>query len=264
MDKFRQYGYMGVLGMVVVIGILAIIAIGTGGDDSDEVADTPTDEQSIEEALADLEEQLEEEAEAEPEVEVPDIELTDDGAFVCPEPDGSSPQVFAFPAEPPSCLEDGATYTATFDTNFGTIVAELDAERAPLTVNSFVYLARYHYYDGSTFHRIIENFVIQGGDPVGDPPGTGSPGYRFADELPADGEYQVGTLAMANAGPNTNGSQFFIISGSDGAALPPNFSLFGMVSEGLDVVETIQTLPTDGNDFPAEDLIVNTVVITQS
>ena len=111
----------------------------------------------------------------------------------------------------------------------------LDPLAAPQTVNSFVFLARYHYYDGIVFHRIIPGFVLQGGDPTGT--GTGGPGYRFEDELPDAGRYKVGSLAMANAGPDTNGSQFFIISGPDGVRLPPLYSLFGKVVTGLDVVE---------------------------
>ncbi len=101
----------------------------------------------------------------------------------------------------------------------GTMTIALDPIAAPKTVNSFVFLARYHYYDGIVFHRIIPGFVLQGGDPTGT--GTGGPGYQFADELPKPGRYELGSLAMANAGPNTNGSQFFVISGPDGMRLPP-------------------------------------------
>ena len=115
-------------------------------------------------------------------------------------------------------------------TSHGTMVIALDPLAAPKTVNSFVFLARYHYYDGIIFHRIIPGFVLQGGDPTGT--GTGGPGYNFADELPGPGSYQLGSLAMANAGPNTNGSQFFVISGPDGVGLPPLYSLFGAVVSG--------------------------------
>ena len=113
---------------------------------------------------------------------------------------------------------------------------------APKTVNNFVVLARYHYYDGIVFHRIIPGFVLQGGDPQGD--GRGGPGYRFEDELPPAGRYEVGSLAMANAGPDTNGSQFFVISGPDGVRLPPQYSLFGKVVKGLDVVADIESVGT--------------------
>ena len=112
-------------------------------------------------------------------------------------------------------------------TNHGTMVAHLNSNDAPQTVNNFVNLARHHYYDGLVFHRIIREFMIQGGCPEGS--GRGGPGYRFADELPAPGRYKVGSLAMANAGPNTNGSQFFIVSGAHGVQLPPQYSLFGQL-----------------------------------
>ena len=121
-------------------------------------------------------------------------------------------------------------YVATMTTSHGTMVINLDPLAAPKAVNSFVFLARYHYFDGIVFHRIIPGFVLQGGDPTGT--GTGGPGYRFDDELPSAGRYKVGSLAMANAGPNTNGSQFFVISGPDGMRLPPLYSLFGEVVSG--------------------------------
>ena len=125
-------------------------------------------------------------------------------------------------------------------------------------------LARYRYFDGISCHRIIPGFVAQCGDPTGT--GTGGPGYEFADELPQAGEYQIGSLAMANAGPDTNGSQFFIITGPQGASLPPDYSLFGMVTEGLDT-----TLPAldavgnpDGGVPPLEEVIIESVTITES
>ncbi len=114
------------------------------------------------------------------------------------------------------------------------------AEAAPLTVNNFVVLSRYHYFDGVAFHRVIPGFVVQGGDPVGPSPGQGGPGYSFADELPgAVEDYVEGSLAMANSGPGTNGSQFFVWLGPD--PLPsPAYSLFGTVTEGLDVLRAIE------------------------
>jgi cyclophilin family peptidyl-prolyl cis-trans isomerase len=124
------------------------------------------------------------------------------------------------------------------ETDVGTFNVALDAKAAPKTVNNFVFLAREHFYDGVTFHRVIPGFVVQGGDPQGN--GSGGPGYKFADELPKAGAYKVGSLAMANSGPNTNGSQFFIITGSQGTQLPPNYSLFGNVNSGMDVVKNIE------------------------
>ena len=131
-----------------------------------------------------------------------------------PNPDGSSPRTTKFSAAPPMVIDPSKRYTAQMETSLGSITIALDAASAPNTVNNFVFLARYHYYDGIIFHRIIKGFVCQGGDPEGS--GRGGPGYRFEDELPKAGRYEIGSLAMANAGPNTNGSQFFIISGSSG------------------------------------------------
>ncbi|NCZ93101.1 MAG: peptidylprolyl isomerase [Actinobacteria bacterium] len=151
-------------------------------------------------------------------------------------------------------------YTATMETSMGTIVISLDPINAPKTTNNFVFLALNHYYDGIIFHRIVKDFVIQGGDPEGS--GRGGPGYRFEDELPKPGKYAIGSLAMANAGPNTNGSQFFIISGQSGCTLPPLYSLFGQVVKGLDVVEKMQNVETDGRDRPRTDVVINSVTIT--
>jgi cyclophilin family peptidyl-prolyl cis-trans isomerase len=128
-------------------------------------------------------------------------------------------------------------------------------------VNNFVYLARFHYFDGIIFHRVIPGFVLQGGDPTGT--GTGGPGYRFVDELPAPGRYELGSLAMANAGPNTNGSQFFVISGPDGMRLPPLYSLFGKVVKGLDVVAAIDAIGT-GSGKPTEKVVIESVTITEA
>jgi cyclophilin family peptidyl-prolyl cis-trans isomerase len=155
----------------------------------------------------------------------------------CPKLDGSSPHYTKFAAAPPMCIDATKKYTVTFETDAGTITAQLDPTKAPKTVNSFVFLTGYHYFDGIVFHRVIPGFVIQGGDPTGT--GTGGPGYQFADELPKAGDYKNGSLAMANSGPNTNGSQFFIIDGSQGTALPPSYSLFGQVTGGMDVVTKI-------------------------
>ena len=180
----------------------------------------------------------------------------------CPAADGSSPARRKFPSPPPMCIDPSKRYTAVMDTSMGSITIALDAVAAPRTVNNFVVLARYHYYDGVIFHRIINGFVCQGGDPTGT--GRGGPGYRFDDELPKPGRYEVGSLAMANAGPDTNGSQFFIISGPNGAGLPPQYSLFGKVVRGLEVVDAMQRVKTDRNDRPLADVTINSVTITES
>ncbi len=157
-------------------------------------------------------------------------------------------------------IDPAKRYTATMETSMGTLVIALDPIKAPKTVNSFVFLALNHYFDGIIFHRIIKGFVCQGGDPTGT--GRGGPGYRFEDELPKAGEYKIGSFAMANAGPNTNGSQFFIISGPDGCRLPPAYALFGQVVKGLEVVEAMQSVPTAPGDRPKTDVVINSVTIS--
>lgn len=183
-------------------------------------------------------------------------------AIECPAADGSSPRRTSFPEPPPMCIDPSKRYSAEMVTSMGTLKIALDASSAPQTVNNFVFLARYHFYDGVIFHRIIKGFVCQGGDPEGS--GRGGPGYRFADELPKPGRYEIGSLAMANAGPDTNGSQFFIISGPQGTQLPPQYSLFGKVVSGLDVVEQMQAVPTGGGDRPKQDVTIQSVTITES
>jgi cyclophilin family peptidyl-prolyl cis-trans isomerase len=152
-------------------------------------------------------------------------------------------------------------YVAKIETSMGTFVATLDPQAAPCTVNSFVYLAKRHFYDGLTFHRIIKQFVIQGGDPQGD--GTGGPGYTFKDELNNGLNYNVGSLAMANSGPNTNGSQFFVITGAQGVALPNQYTNFGSVTSGIPVVLKIGGVKTDSsNDKPLTPVTINKVTIS--
>ncbi len=183
----------------------------------------------------------------------------------CPPADGSATPQRSFDTYPPKCITDGAEYTAEIVTNKGSLTVRLDAEKAPKAVNSFVTLARYSYFDATECHRIIPGFVVQCGDPTAT--GTGGPGYSFEDELPAAGEYRIGSLAMANSGPDTNGSQFFIISGDRGAALPPNYTLFGEVIEGAD--DTLVALDAAGNPDsngvpPLEEVIIESVRITES
>lgn len=180
----------------------------------------------------------------------------------CPAADGSSPRQTSFDGPFDMCIDPSNRYTAEMVTSLGTIVIALDAASAPKTVNNFVSLARYHYYDGLGFHRIIRGFMCQGGCPEGS--GRGGPGYRFEDELPAPGRYELGSLAMANAGPNTNGSQFFIISGASGVGLPPQYSLFGKVVKGMDVVEQMEKVNTDPGDRPNPPVTIDTVTITET
>ena len=187
-----------------------------------------------------------------------------EGDTPCPQADGASPRTTKFAKPPPMCIDPGRSYTAEIETNMGTIAVTLDAKAAPLTVNNFVVLARYHYFDGISFHRIVPGFVIQGGDP--ELSGRGGPGYTFQDELPQPGQYKIGSLAMANSGANTNGSQFFIISGDQGVTLPPQYSLFGQVAGGLDVVQKIDAVgaPNSQDGRPTAVVTMESVTIKEA
>lgn len=180
----------------------------------------------------------------------------------CPPAGGTAEAVKKFDAPPPPCIDAAKTYAARVETDIGVFTIALDAKKAPKTVNNFVFLARHHFYDSVPFHRVIPGFVVQGGDgSKGD--GTGDPGYRFEDELPKAGEYEVGSVAMANSGPDTNGSQFFVVTGPQGAGLPPSYSLFGKVTEGLDVVKKIEADGTDSGTPKKVHTIVK-VTITET
>ena len=141
-------------------------------------------------------------------------------------------------AKPPAMeIDTDKLYDVAITTDRGTIAMTLDPQLAPNTVNNFVAQARKGFYDGLTFHRVVPEFVIQGGDPDGT--GRGGPGYKFADE-PVKGEYTLGAVAMANAGPDTNGSQFFICIDDCTRKLTPNYNLFGYVTSGIDVAQATQ------------------------
>jgi cyclophilin family peptidyl-prolyl cis-trans isomerase len=159
-------------------------------------------------------------------------------------------------------IDTAGRYRAVIETSMGTITADLFPADAPRTVNNFVFLARQGFYDGLAFHRVIPGFVIQGGDPKGT--GEGDAGYELEDELDNNLRYQAGTLAMANAGPNTNGSQFFIVSGPRGEQLPKAYSIFGRVQEGMEVVRAISSVPTGRGDRPLQPVTITGVAITES
>ena len=149
---------------------------------------------------------------------------------------------------------------ATIETDKGAIEIEINDKGAPKAAANFIELARKGFYDGVIFHRIVPGFVIQGGDPTGT--GTGGPGYKFADE-PFKGDYYRGTLAMANAGPNTNGSQFFICLADLAGKLPKNYTIFGQVTKGMEVVDVIAAGKTGAQDRPAEPVTINRVTIAE-
>lgn len=243
-------------GLVVVL-VAGTLAVGGFGDDSEDVvALAPATTSTVPEATGST-----------VAVTIPPAGATIDGDTPCPAADGTSARTTTFAAAPPTCIDTGKTYSATVTTTHGEFVLELDDALAPIAVNNFVVLARYHYYDGVAFHRIIPGFMIQGGDPVGPTPGTGGPGYSIADELPAPeatDAYLPGTLAMANSGPDTGGSQFFVMaSGSTG--LPNDYTVFGRVSAGQDVVDVINQLGDAAtNGTPTAEVNIQTITITES
>lgn len=171
--------------------------------------------------------------------------------------------------QPPAMqIDPNKTYIAHVETNKGSFSIELFAKDAPKTVNNFVFLAKEKFYDNVIFHRIIRDFMIQTGDPLGN--GTGGPGYRFEDELSSAHKYEEGIVAMANSGPNTNGSQFFIGNGKDveGLNSQPNYTIFGKVSEGMETVKTISSTPvtqspTGEPSQPAEKVFIKTITIEE-
>lgn len=150
---------------------------------------------------------------------------------------GAKPNAKTYSAAPAMSIDPNKKYTALIKTSLGDMTAELYPKDAPNTVNNFVFLSREGFYNGVIFHRIIKEFMVQTGDPRGN--GTGDAGYKFADELKGPQTYTKGTLAMANAGPNTQGSQFFICHGTGAERLPKNYTIFGRVTDGLDVLDQI-------------------------
>jgi cyclophilin family peptidyl-prolyl cis-trans isomerase len=183
------------------------------------------------------------------------------GSGACPpaSPPAEAPK--SFDDAPKDCLEDGRDYGATMETTEGTITIDLLEQDAPGTVNNFVVLAKWGWFDGDDFHRVVPGFVAQGGDPVGDPQGTGGPGYTIPDELPT-GRYAKGDVAMANTGqPGSGGSQFFLCD-TGCSTLPPQYSLFGTITGGLDVLDEILALGT-GDGPPSKPVGITKVTITE-
>ena len=242
--RTRKLATRAAIFIAVVVGVALIISV-SGGSDSTSTSDTTVDTA----ATAPVEGRA----------------IT--GETPCPAVDGSEARASTFENAPSNCLDASKTYTAVVTTNKGEFSIVLDQTKAPLAANNFVTLARYKYFDNTQCHRAILDFVVQCGDPTAT--GSGGPGYSFADELPEAGEYKLGSIAMANSGPNTNGSQFFIITGDQGVTLPPSYTLFGQVTSGLDT--TVPALNAASNPDPAangvppiETLTIVSVVITES
>ena len=171
-----------------------------------------------------------------------------------------------YAAMPKMVIDPAKRYTATLQTNKGSFDVEFFPDDAPITVNNFVCLARDGYYDNTPFHRIIAGFMFQGGDPTGT--GSGGPGYQFQDE-PIKRDYAAGTLAMANAGPNTNCSQFFVVLADQSGSLPKNYTIFGRVTGGQEVVDAIGATPVRASAMgerssPTEPVTLEKVTIQES
>lgn len=240
------------IGVAVVFGLTAIIFV-SGGDSSTTTDTSIVDTTAVETTVS------------APVTTLAGRAIT--GDTPCPAIDGSETRVGSFEKAPPTCIDATRSYSAVVTTNKGIFTIVLDPIKAPLAVNSFVTLARYHFFDGTTCHRAILDFVVQCGDPTAT--GSGGPGYDFADELPSTGDYKIGSIAMANSGPDTNGSQFFVITGADGTTLPPNYTLFGQVTDGLDSTvpalnNASNTDPAANGTPPAEHLEIVSVTITES
>jgi len=251
--------------LLILLGVLVLVALAISvfaGDDDDEpvaTEDTAEDGSTTTEG---------EGGELEPvEVVLPGAGATITGDTPCPPADGSAERTTTFEKAPPRCIDTAKTYTATLTTTEGDIVVELDDTAAPQTVNNFVVLSRYHFYDNVPFHRIIPGFMDQAGDPVGPEPGTGGPGYTIPDELPTgDDPYPTGTLAMANTGaPNSGGSQWFITVEGGGAQLSPTYTAFGRVTSGQEVVDAINEHGLAAqNGAPTKAIAILSVTITES
>lgn len=229
-----------IAGIVIVLTFFSLLV--ACGEESDFENPTPTNEGIT--------------GGSEPERQTPTVEATTEDSAE------EGQEIMQWETPPEMQLEQGKDYKATIRTNKGDVVVDLFEEEAPITVNNFVFLAQEGFYIDVPFHRVISGFMIQTGDPTGT--GAGGPGYRFEDE-PVSRDYVQGTLAMANAGPNTNGSQFFIMHGDN--PLPKNYTIFGQVISGQDVVDAIASVPVSANSrgersVPNEPLVMEAVEIS--
>jgi cyclophilin family peptidyl-prolyl cis-trans isomerase len=257
--KFTRFGIIAVL----AVGLVVLVNVFSGDDDTSTTTSTTTTS-SVDATTTTSEGEL---------VPATLTGLGPGNSIVgdtpCPEADGSSERTTSFEKAPPTCIDASKNYTATFDTTKGEITVALDAKAAPKTVNNFVVLARYHFFDVSPIFRLVHDFAAQFGDPAKSPSNRAQFGYTIPDELPAEGSYKVGSLAMANTGsPDSGGAQMFFITGPNGVSLAPSYSLFGQVTEGLDVLQAINQVPsvsTAANDgAPTEQVTIEQVTISES
>lgn len=263
-SKARTRKTLTILGAVLAVAVVIGAVVLLTGKNSDESASTKTTETTIASDSTSSTTVAGDPSQAAADLPEPPTGATLTDPTTCPPADGSAERVQVFAGPPPDCLKKGANYTATFDTTEGSFTAELDSAAAPKTVNNFVVLSRYHYYDGVPFHRIVAGFVIQAGDGDGAPWGNNDLGYEFEDELPKSSDaYADYSLAMANAGPATNGSQFFVVLPGGGKQLQPLYSFFGQVTEGQAVVDQIGALSTPTQE-PSKAVLINSVTINES
>jgi len=235
------------IGIIVVVALAAAFGLSRliGRDNSVSTSDTTDTTAPTDSAATTV-----------PPSTVPGTPIT--GQTPCPPAEGAPTRASTFENPPPTCIDQNKTYTALVETTSGNFTITLDPKAAPHTVNNFVVLSRYHFFDGIAFHRIVPGFVVQGGDPTGT--GSGGPGYTFADELPSGMDaYKTGTVAMANAGPDTNGSQFFVVLDPAGLTTP-SYSVFGQVTDGFDT--TVKALEAAGQ--AGQTPIINKITITES
>lgn len=260
--------------VVIVVALIVAIVVLASGDDDDpadviDQDDTTQDDLIADDTTPDQADQPDPPVDIPVGAELPDppagITLTE--ATTCPPAEGSDERVQKFAGPPPECLEDGVEYSAVLHTSHGDITLSLDRDAAPVTVNNFVVLSRYQFYNGVPFHRIVPDFVLQVGDGDGMANGmwgNNDLGYTIEDELPdSSSDYIDYSLAMANAGPNTNGSQFFIVLPGGGAMLTPSYSHFGQVTHGTDVVDAIGQLGTPSQE-PSEVVLIESVTIEET
>jgi cyclophilin family peptidyl-prolyl cis-trans isomerase len=241
----RRLVMAGIL-LATVVAVFVAVTV-TSDDDGDETATTTTPSTAPTTST--------------PEVTTPAPGESVDGETPCPPADGSAARTTAFAEVPPTCIDDTKTYTATVATSEGEITIDLDTEQSPIAVNNFVVLARYHYFDGLPFHRVVPGFVNQTGSSGVPDVGSGGPGYDLPDEPPSR-EYAAGDVAMAQGGGSTSGSQFFFTI--DPASLQGGtYPIIGTVSGGQEVVQAINALGA-GDGPPTESVTIESVTITEA
>lgn len=237
---------------VLLVGLVSFFVLNSSNNQKNNSVDIATIEKEVDQVLS----------ESTPSEDIEETDEIEDNEKTMEQ--NTQPKIRNYDAPPEMQLVDGVDYKAILHTSKGDIAVDLNEKETPITVNNFVFLAKDGFYDGVKFHRVIKDFMIQTGDPEGT--GRGGPGYRFEDE-PFDGEYSAGTLAMANAGPDTNGSQFFIMHKD--YPLPPSYVIFGRATENslsvVDAIATVQTKPNvmGENSVPVEEIYIESVEIIE-